>query len=309
KDQSLKGGGVKLYRGGPDGLDSSPLWLSRGYAATGIALADITGDGALDILVSRLSEEGTIQAPHTNSAGHFEGRARLLINQPGRDSSTSEFQEHVIERDEARGAGDVTVADVDLDGTLDVVFAGRRTAVLYGDPQLNRGRAWEHAPVWTSEEEHPFSFTAQAFSHPAFAGSLLVASSRGLLSAEQLAGRSLGDVQTGVFIHRPERKARTSALQHLALLDEKRPEIPAGITIAHDSEGYPCLIAGFLDARGRDIRGAALRMFNSGDLHPHEPFDDTQGTALPGGGLMAGRVIATPRAEGPNSVSDCCIKV
>ena len=56
KDQSLTGGGIKLYRGGPEGLNSAPLWLSRGYAATGIALADITGDGTLDILVSCLSE-------------------------------------------------------------------------------------------------------------------------------------------------------------------------------------------------------------------------------------------------------------
>src|SRR5690606_28938783 len=105
------------------------------------------------------------------------------------------------------------------------------------------------------------------------------------------------------------RQARTPALQHLALLDEKRPEIPSGLTVTHDPEGYPCIISGFLDARGRDIRGAALRMFRSGQLRQSLPFDDPQGTALPGGGLMAGRVVATPRADGPNSVSDCCLEV
>jgi hypothetical protein len=134
KDQRLTGGGVKMYPGGPEGLSPQPIWLSQGYAATGVALADITGDGTLDILVSCLTEQGTIQAPHTNSNGHFEGRARLLVNQGTSNGLSTTFHPYVIERTEARGAGDVTVADVDLDGTLDVVFAGRRTAVLYGNP-------------------------------------------------------------------------------------------------------------------------------------------------------------------------------
>ncbi len=309
KNQDLSGGGVKAYLGGPSGLDPEPLWLARGFGATGLALSPVTDTGKLDVLVSCLSEEGTIQEPAVTPEGTFSGRARLLRNCTHPSDEKLIMDEFIIDHAAARGAGDVSVADVDLDGKLDVIFAGSRTSVLFGGPALMTGRPWAHADFWLSEEEHPFSFTAQAFIHPSFSGSQLIVSSRGLFSQSQLRGRSIEQIETGLLIHRPVRGERTRALQHLAKFDPKTPELPAGLAVLNDETGQPHLVAGFLDARTRDILGAPLRAFEGTPCGAELPFSDEIGTPLPGGGLMAGRVVARTRSEGPKAVSEYRLRV
>lgn len=303
KNQSLREGGVKAYLGGPNGLNPDPIWIARGFAATGVALAPFSGKRTADVIVSCLSEDGTIQSPALDDQGRFPGRPRLLENKTPQGSEVPIFQEHIIEREIVRGAGDVTAADVDFDGNLDVVFAGSRTSVLYGDPQPERGSPWRDAECWQSSEEHPFSFSALAFRHPAFPEQQLIASSRGLMSASQLKGRSLEDIGTGILIHAPKRGRETRALQHLGKLQAEKPSIPAGLAIAHDCSGRPSLIAGFLDARGRDIRGVPLRAFRSSPTDTTAPFTSEEGEELPGGGLMAARLAVAPRTDGPSRVS------
>lgn len=308
KDQAVSGGGVKVYRGGPAGLNPDPEWLARGFAATGVVLADLTGTGTLDVVVSCLSESGTIQAPEVDSSGHFRGRARLLENVSEQGSSETAFREHVIEHSAARGAGDVTVADVDLDGNLDVIFAGSRTTVLYGRPDLSSGNPWSDAPVWVSEEEHPFSFSAQAFSHPDFPEGQLVCSSRGLFSVSQLRGRGIDEIAPGLFVHLPTRGGTSEALQAMAGFDANRPELPAGLAVAHGPDGVPFIVAGFLDARSRDIRGAPIRLFPAASSRT-TPFDEGGVQELGGGGLMAARVVVSPYTGGPTSVHQFRVSV
>ncbi len=304
KNQNLAEGGIKVYLGGPGGLDPHPLWLARGFAATGVALAPFDGGRRPDILVSCLSEGGTIQKPDLDEHGRFTGRARLLVNHTKPGSETPTFEEHVIEHEAARGAGDVFVADVDLDGELDVVFASGKTSVLYGNPRTDLGSPWKHADYWTSNERHPYSFAALAFTHPSFPGGQLIASSRGLMSATQLAGRTLEEIQTGVLIHVPSRGKSTPALQRIGSFDPQSPQVPAGLGVAYGRDGHPSLVAGFLDARGRDIRGAPVRIYPSALTNSTLPFAAGDGQALPGGGLMAGRVEVTPRREGPSTIAE-----
>lgn len=304
KNQRLDEGGVKIYLGGPGGLSPHPVWLARGFAATGVAIAPFGSGRRPDIVVSCLSEGGTIQAPHTDERNRFVGRPRLLVNRVKQGDCVPQFEEHVIEHSACRGAGDVFVADVDLDGTLDVVFASGTTAVLYGEPHAERGSPWQEADYWVSDEEHPYSFSAVPFTHPSFPGRQLVASSRGLMSAAQLAGRTLEEIQTGILIHSPERRKRTSALQRIASFDPQAPQVPAGLSIAMRRDGCPCLVAGFLDARGRDIRGAPVRIYASSTTNSVLPFEQGNGQPLPGGGLMAGRVEVTPRREGPCTIAE-----
>lgn len=305
KNQQLSEGGLKVYRGGPDGLDPTPVWLAKGFAATGVALAPFGGKNLPDIVVSCVSEDGTIQEPGLDAAGRLPGRPRLLINRTRPGDENLCFETRIIESEIVRGAGDVIIADVDLDGTLDVVFAAPRTAVLFGDPGES-ALPWEHADTWVSHEEHPFSFSVQTLCHPDFPTSQLIASSRGLLSGAQLAGRTLEELAPGILVHAPKRSGTSHNLQHLAPLDSKRPELPAGLAVAYDGGGRPYLVAGFLDARGRDIRGAPLRIYRS-TAAPTEAqagflFDPTPDEELPGGGLMAGRVCVAPRIEGPTTI-------
>lgn len=308
RNQRLSEGGVKVYLGGPAGLDPTPVWLARGFAATGVALAPLSGKPLPDVVVSCLSEEGTIQAPGLDAKGRLSGRPRLLINHTAPGTPNLHFEPRIIHHEIVRGAGDVTISDVDLDGSLDVVFAAPRTAVLFGNP--GEGPIpWENSDTWVSTEEHPFSFAVLTFSHPDYPGRQLIASSRGLLSATQLGGRRLEDLDTGILIHAPTRGEESARLQHLAPLDPKKPELPAGLAVAHDGAGRPHIIAGFLDARGRDIRGAPLRTYRSTHLTPGLPFESTPDEELPGGGLMAGRVCVAPRIEGPTTIFKCGVEV
>lgn len=312
KNQQLSEGGLKVYRGGPGGLDPTPVWLAKGFAATGVALAPFGRKELPDIVVSCVSEDGTIQSPGLDASGRLPGRPRLLINRTERGEESLRFDTRIIAHEIVRGAGDVVISDVDLDGTLDVVFAAPKTAVLFGEPGES-SLPWEHADTWVAREEHPFSFSALTFRHPDFPESQLVASSRGLLSGAQLAGSTLEDLAPGILIHAPTRRGTSHHLQQLAPLDPKRPELPAGLAVAYDGGGRPHLVAGFLDARGRDIRGAPLRIYRSAPTLPDEkaefPFDPKPDEELPGGGLMAGRVCVAPRIEGPTTIFQHRIEV
>lgn len=308
KNQHLNEGGVKVYLGGPSGLCTTPVWLAQGFAATGVAIASFDGKKPPDIVVSCLSEGGTIQAPALDDSGRLPGRPRLLLNRTQPTDANLRFEERVIQHDIARGAGDVAVADIDLDGTLDVVFASSRTAVLFGNPGTDCV-PWANADTWISKEEHPFSFSVQPLMHPDFPGSQLVATSRGLLSGSQLKGRRLDEIGAGILIHAPMRNGAGDCLQHLAPVDPARPELPAGLAVAHDGGGRPHLIAGFLDARSRDVRGAPLRTYRSAPTGSRIPFDQVNDQELPGGGLMAGRVCVAPRAEGPTTISEYSVEI
>lgn len=308
KNQRLAEGGVKVYLGGPEGLSPTPIWLARGFAATGVALGPFNGKKVPDIVVSCLSEGGTIQAPDLDDSGRLSGRPRILLNRTlARDANLC-FEERIIEHHVVRGAGDVAIADIDLDGTLDVVFASTRTAVLFGNPGTGDA-PWVNADTWVSKEEHPFSFSVQTFLHPDFPGRQLIASSRGLLSGSQLKGRRLEEIGAGILLHSPRRNGSTECIQHLAPVDPARPELPAGLTVAHDAGGRPHLIAGFLDARGSDIRGVPVRTYRSAHGRSGVPFEAVPAEELPGGGLMAGRVCVAPRFEGPTTISEYSVRV
>jgi hypothetical protein len=266
RDQQLRGGGVKVYHGSEQGLDPEPHWVARGFGATAVALGDLNGNGRLDMLVSCFAESGTAARPALGPAG-FEGRARMCLN-AGRNGARAEFEAFALDSRASRGAGDVKLADVDLTGELDALWAGPQTAVSFG---RLAGDTAPRAPVaeWISRERHPLSACVDCLVHRA-------------LPTQQVLGT----------------------------FDQARPELPSGFALGATSVSEtPDLFAGFLDARGLDVRGAALRRYRAGSGLGGE-FFRPQAEALPGDRLMAGRVMASPRVRrGPEGVHTVPLRV
>ena len=104
-------GGAKLYYGAPGSgfFSSDPVWEPAGsFYCFSVALGDVDGDGDLDLACT--SGESYDQHPE---------RQRVFLNNGGTFSATPDWQS-----DDVGYALDVTWADIDLDGDLDLIYSG-----------------------------------------------------------------------------------------------------------------------------------------------------------------------------------------
>ncbi len=145
--------------GGPDG---QPTRLSAGNAPTGLALADIDGDGTADLLVGNQfgdvlvllgKGDGTFQ-PYQRTDRHValaiadlkgDGEQEFIFADAGLDRVTVQYSQpgQTFTRDRSNGLlapGAVTVADLNGDGTPDLVVAnsGANNVLVY--PGLGNGQ-------------------------------------------------------------------------------------------------------------------------------------------------------------------------
>jgi FG-GAP-like repeat/FlgD Ig-like domain len=114
-------------------LDSLPGWASEvGKQTLGVALADIDGNGRLDLVCANLDQPNTI----------YYGRGDSLLE------AIPSWQSTPVNSSE-----DVDVGDVDSDGDLDLVFAnrGQPSALYLNDPANPDVIAL--APAWSTGRE------------------------------------------------------------------------------------------------------------------------------------------------------------
>ena len=203
-------GGIVVYKGidgcadghsGNDDCDRrktlspKPIASLSGFSALSVSLGDVNGDGWLDIAVGALVEsEKPVALPHERPKGPW----KIFLNDKGsfdwNDPITSE---------EDFNATDVELADVNLDGYLDLVMAAsREIRVFYGKlgvddrPTISRKAGWvsdevDLGPVGT--ELAPFIASVDvATMNPAIdRESTIVASVSCLQSSQACPGRYL----------------------------------------------------------------------------------------------------------------------
>lgn len=149
-------GGLVIYKGfdgcadgraGDDACDRrktlspEPIASLSGFAAMSVSLGDVNGDGWLDLAVGALVESKTpVALPHERPKGPW----KIFLNDHGKfdwnDPITSEKDFN---------ATDVELADVDLDGRLDLVMASSRDLRVFygklgrdGQPTISRTAGW-----------------------------------------------------------------------------------------------------------------------------------------------------------------------
>jgi galactose oxidase-like protein len=149
--RALDGAGV--ITGGYTAWQPVPDWSSDENDAAGVAVADVDGDGTLDLVVFRLD------APDGPNQGWFRVGRSLDPASGTVTGGWTTWQQIPDWFPAANAGGDITVADVDGDGRLDLVVlmvdapagpnaAYYRSGPLNGDGTVTDWRPWQALPEW-----------------------------------------------------------------------------------------------------------------------------------------------------------------
>ncbi len=220
--RALNTGWVEIYINRNGTLESVPSFRTTpGSMALGVFLGDADSDGDLDLIVPiGAIDEGeiTIGMSCDEAIQVKGGHSQVFLNTGGKFGRTPDWTTTNIRRDTA-----ATVADLNDDGLLDVVFAGDHLRIHHGS-----ATGLPRSPTWTANPTWQFTFSLHAFRHqPNAQPSLLV--SRSFLCQPEGAPA----VTSGVDVYRPaSSKDPISAIDGL---ENASASLPVSLSHPHDN--------------------------------------------------------------------------
>ncbi|HMA94109.1 MAG TPA: FG-GAP-like repeat-containing protein, partial [Polyangiaceae bacterium] len=143
QDLAFQEGGFKVYRGEGSAFTKQPVQRVSKAATLAMGLGDLDGDGDLDLALGVMAENGQFAAWPPPQPGPV----RIYGNERGK------FSENPIWQSEEKSyVGAVTLADINLDGLMDIVAAGDRLRVYFGKPREGGGSLPPYQANWRSRE-------------------------------------------------------------------------------------------------------------------------------------------------------------
>jgi FG-GAP-like repeat len=141
------GGGVAIYMNHGGTLDRHPLPRIGSYGTAGCKLADIDGDGELDLVVPVLTNEQQVMVPPQERS---PAEQRIYLNHDGVIDSQPSWTST-----EKMRATDVVAADLNQDGWMDLAFGTENIYIYYGRPGSPGSVALPRTADWVSYEKSP----------------------------------------------------------------------------------------------------------------------------------------------------------
>jgi len=146
-DHNRASGCVKAYLNAGSGIEREPSFQTEeSYEALDVDLADLTGNGRLDLIV-----------PVVRDQPSGPGRTRAYFNADGGLSARAGWTADV-----ATPAGAAVAADVDGSGRLALVVFGQRVYIYPAG--VGEGEPIATVPSWQSKDEWVFSFAGSVAS-------------------------------------------------------------------------------------------------------------------------------------------------
>ncbi|WP_394846844.1 VCBS repeat-containing protein [Pendulispora brunnea] len=139
KSRHTQGGGIKIYMNHQGRLESLPSQrIAEGYGSFDCDLADMNGDGKLDLAVSAFN----MPVPPPTQERRREP-ARVYLNEGGRLHPARDWTS-----EKPMFGFSVHAADVDQDGWMDLAFGGEDISLFRGSPPAPR---FALKAAWQSE--------------------------------------------------------------------------------------------------------------------------------------------------------------
>jgi hypothetical protein len=235
----FRGGVLKVYRGTAEGLERSPAQTVASGGSLTIAAGDADGDGDTDVVVAMMASEGSLGQLPPPSAGPI----KLFLNEAG---ALREQPSWTAPQPASSYVGGLQFADADQDGLMDLIAAGDRLKIYYGE-RTKTGSVLAAEPGWTSSD------TWQVGYDVAWSKSGADAPFQVVISATCVSGfASCGSTPQAPY--RAYRPVRSQVASTEPIWKSSTRELGGGIALRDfDADGFVDLAASAIDIGGQPL--------------------------------------------------------
>jgi hypothetical protein len=235
----FQGGVLKVYRGGAEGIERAPSQRLLSGGSLTCAAGDADGDGDTDVVIAMMASQGRLGQLPPPSAGPI----KLYLNQGGVLEAEPSW---TAPQSAASYVGGLSFADADQDGLMDLIAAGDKLRIYYGQAS-GTGSTLAHEPAWTSQDSWQVGYDV------AWSKSGKEAPFQVVISATCVSGfESCGDTPNAPY--RAYRPVRGELASTAPIWSSSSRALGGGILLRDlDGDGFSDLAATTIDIGGQPL--------------------------------------------------------